>query len=139
MTKYMITRADGGVSIMQLLDDKATPESEIAKWPEALRLSVVSVEPINIEAIPSDRTFRDAWCKAGGGIGVSMNKARQVHMGRIREVRDRELAKLDVEQLKGRDVQAQKQKLRDIPQTFDLTTAATPDELKALWPTELPR
>ena len=30
-----------------------------------------------------------------------------------------------------------KQALRDLPQTFDLSSPVTPDELKAAWPDEL--
>ena len=37
-------------------------------------------------------------------------------------------------------VKAKKQELRDIPQTFDLTTEHdTPEELKAKWPEGLPK
>jgi len=35
-------------------------------------------------------------------------------------------------------IATEKQVLRDIPQTFDLTTD-TPEELKNKWPDELPR
>lgn len=86
----------------------------------------------------ADRYFRNAWAWTGA-VSIDMPKARDIHMGRIRAARDAELAKLDIEQLKGNDVTAEKQRLRDIPQTFDLTAAATPDELKALWPEGLPR
>jgi len=37
---------------------------------------------------------------------------------------------LDVETLKGNDVQAAKQVLRDIPKNFSLDGATTPEELK---------
>jgi hypothetical protein len=68
-----------------------------------------------------------------------MEKARAIHLGRIRSARNRELARLDIEQLKGIDVAAEKQRLRDLPATFDLAAATTPEELKSLWPDELPR
>lgn len=98
--------------------------------------------------IPSDRTFREAWECSSGRVAVNMDKAREIHMDRIRKVRDRELAKLDVEYQRADErgdatakaqVAARKQALRDIPQTFDLTQAKTPEELKALWPEGLPR
>ena len=75
-------------------------------------------------------------------IVVNMSKARGIHMDRIRQVRNKELANLDVPFMKAlededTDVQAtlkvKKQELRDIPQTFDLTTD-TPEELKSKWP-----
>lgn len=93
----------------------------------------------------TDRTFRDAWDVVGGAVVVDLPKARDVHMERIREARDAELEASDVEMTRalenGDDItalKAKRQALRDLPQTFDLTTAATADELKALWPAELP-
>jgi len=79
---------------------------------------------------------------------VNMAKARGVHMDTIRVVRNAELVKKDLTSLRAieagdTDAQAtiatEKQVLRDIPATFDLTTdAGTPEKLKAKWPTELP-
>ena len=80
-------------------------------------------------------------------IIVNMAKARGIHMDRIRQVRNKELANLDVPFMKAledgdTDVQVtlkvKKQELRDIPQTFDLTTD-TPEQLKELWPEGLPK
>lgn len=76
-------------------------------------------------------------------VRVNMAKARAIHLAEIRRVRDAELAALDIPFMRAieagdRDAQAmiaqQKQTLRDIPQTFDLTTVRTPEQLKALWP-----
>jgi len=80
-------------------------------------------------------------------IVINMPKARGIHMDRIRQVRNKELANLDVPFMKAledgdTDVQVtlkvKKQELRDIPQTFDLTTD-TPEQLKELWPEGLPK
>jgi hypothetical protein len=77
---------------------------------------------------------------------VNMAKARGVHMDKIRVVRDAELVKKDLTSLRAIEagdtsaqarIATEKQTLRDIPQTFDLTTD-TPEELKAKWPSELP-
>jgi len=77
---------------------------------------------------------------------VNMPKARGVHMDRIRSVRNAELAKLDLPfmlAVEAGDTSAQaliatqKQTLRDIPQTFDLTTR-TAAQLMGKWPVELP-
>lgn len=130
-----IKRTDGGISIMNVFDD-ANVDDEIEKWSTVHVNEYVSHKSIDPALIPSDRTFRNAWKE---DLTVDMVKARTIHMDRIRVVRDKELEKLDIETLKGKDVQAQKQKLRDIPQTFDLSVATTPNELKALWPTELPK
>ena len=79
---------------------------------------------------------------------VNMVKARAVHMDKIRTVRNAELVKKDLTSLRAVEdadtdaqatIKAEKQTLRDIPATFDLTTDVdTPEKLKAKWPTELP-
>jgi hypothetical protein len=71
-------------------------------------------------------------------ININMDKAKELWMDAIRGVRNSELEKLDVETMKGVDVQTQKQTLRDIPQIFDLSSATNPGELKLLWPSTLP-
>ena len=92
-------------------------------------------------------TFRDAWEDTGAAVQINMPKARVIHMNRIRATRDVELAKLDVPFMRAvedSDVVEQvritnlKRTLRDIPQTFDLSAYATPEELKAAWPAALP-
>ena len=79
-------------------------------------------------------------------IKVNMSKARDIQMDKIREVRNKELAKKDIEFMKALEaddgsaaaIATEKQTLRDIPQTFDLT-ADTPEELKQKWPEGLPK
>jgi hypothetical protein len=96
-----------------------------------------------------DRYFRDAlvWDDSQPGkCRCDMPIARGIHMDRIRVVRNAELAAKDItfmRAVEAGDTSAQttigteKQVLRDIPQTFDLTTV-TPEQLKAKWPPELP-
>ena len=79
-------------------------------------------------------------------IVVNMAKARGIQMDKIREVRNNELTKKDIEFMKALEadddshkaIAVEKQVLRDIPQTFDLTTD-TPEELKNKWPEGLPK
>ena len=80
-------------------------------------------------------------------INVNMTKARTIHMDKIREVRNAELAAKDItfmRAVEAGDASAQstigteKQVLRDIPATFSLDSYADPAALKAAWPTELP-
>ena len=101
-------------------------------------------------ATPGD-TVRDArggaWeMDVDGHPKVNMPKARGIHMDVIRKARNTELAAKDITFMRAveagdTDAQAtiatEKQALRDIPQTFDLTTD-TPEQLKAKWPSELP-
>ena len=78
-------------------------------------------------------------------ITVNMPKARGIHMDKIRAVRNKQLADLDITFMRAVEtgdaseqarIASEKQTLRDIPQTLDLTTD-TPEELKAIWPIEL--
>ncbi len=79
-------------------------------------------------------------------VNINMDKARGIQMNKIREIRNRELAKKDIEYMKALEAEddshkaiaVEKQKLRDIPQTFDLTTDK-PEELKEKWPEGLPK
>jgi hypothetical protein len=81
-------------------------------------------------------------------INVNMTKARAIHLEEIRRVRNAELVAKDItfmRAVEAGDASAQstiateKQVLRDIPATFDITTGVdTPELLKARWPTELP-
>jgi len=148
MPQLIIKRSDGGVS-MGPMETGADPAAEVAKWAESSGLTAVSWRVSDASVThPTDRTFRDAWTddNPGDQVDVDMPKARTIHMNRIRVVRDAELAKLDIAWSRamakgvGADViEAKRQKLRDLPQTFDLTSSATPEELKAMWPNELPK
>ena len=81
-------------------------------------------------------------------INVNMDKARTIQMDKIRTERNKELAAKDITFMRSVEdgdtdaqatIKAEKQALRDIPATFDLTTDVdTPEKLKAKWPTELP-
>lgn len=94
-----------------------------------------------------DKTFIGAMEDTGAIVTVNLTKARPIHMDRIRGVRGERLASLDDDWMRafGRKdtilagaIEAERETLRNIPQTFDLTAATTPDALKALWPAELP-
>jgi len=95
------------------------------------------------------RYFRDALVWDDGvdnKCTCDMDKCRGVHMDKIRIMRNAELAKKDIEFMKALEaddgshkaIATEKQVLRDIPQTFDLTTD-TPEQLKSKWPEGLPK
>lgn len=119
-----------------------SPEACMAQW-RSTGKTAASIREIDPADIPTDRTFRAAWSP---GMTVDMGKARAIHMDRIRKARDAALPALDVEFTKAQgkkdaakadEVEAKRQALRDLPSTFDLSVAKTPEELKALWPDEL--
>lgn len=135
------TRPDGGVTVRHYLTEK---EKTLKKLPQGVAKE--DVVDVVREEIPSDRYFRDAWKIENSKLKVDMPKARDIQLARIREKRDEKLKELDVETIKEvgkggqgdvRKVEAQKQRLRDLPQTFDLSSATTPEDLKLLWPEEI--
>jgi ABC-type transport system substrate-binding protein len=115
--------------------------------PDGVTYRVIDDADAATLAFLKERTFRGAWEHDADGVPVvNMAKARGIHMDVIRLSRNAELAAKDITFMRAveagdTDTQAtiatEKQTLRDIPQTFDLTTD-TPEELKAQWPTELP-
>ena len=117
------------------------------KWHPRHASQVTKIREITEADIPITHVFKDAWEDDGTDVVVNMPKARAIQMDRIREARDAELVVADNDLKKAEDaadtaeitrVRARRKKLRDIPQTFDLTVAATPEALDALWPTDLP-
>lgn len=108
----------------------------------------LNIRTINDEDLPISREFRNAWADNGRQIYIDLEKARLTHMQRIRYMRDLKLSVLDkelnraIEQDKTEEVaiiKAEKQRLRDIPQQFDLSIANNAEELRTLWPDNLDR
>jgi len=129
-------------------DDALVERLVAGAFPSGTMYRIISEETClaDIDACEG-RIFRGAWEDNGIAIQVNMTKARAIHIDRIRKVRNAELAKLDIPWMKAVEdgdtdmqatIKAKKQELRDIPQTFDLTTD-TPKELKEKWPEGLPK
>ncbi len=91
--------------------------------------------------LPKDRYFRNALHADidAKSVSVNMDMARAIHIDVLRADRNQKLEKLDVEYMKAleskdeakqAEIQALKQKLRNMPQDAAFNLAATPDELK---------
>lgn len=141
----IIKRSDGGVSILHLVGGKDIL-SEIEKWKTTAPGEYISHREMDIEAIPQDRTFRDAWADvtAEAVIDHDMKKCRNIWRDRMRAARAPKLAALDIEAAKAvesggdlRQISAKKQALRDITKLPEIEIAKTPDELKSVWPESL--
>lgn len=100
-----------------------------------------SFEIVDVSAIPSDRTFRNAWERQANTVNVNMPKAQDIKRDMIRAERAIELARLDVEFMRALEngnvgeqnrIKAEKQRYRDAPDNPKIEQAATPDALKAL-------
>lgn len=105
---------------------------------------------VESDTIPPDGSaeqhFFVAWEWKDNAVICNMSKARAIHMDAIRIVRNAELAAKDITFMRAVEagdmdaqarITAEKETLRDIPQTFDLR-AQTPEGLKGEWPSELP-
>lgn len=163
--RIVYTRPDGGVAVVAPVISRDDPETMTVEEAVARALALLpaeAMEPGVIDAaeMPQDPSFREAWrlepadggveesAGVGGRIIIDMERAREIHMNRIRRARDTELAKLDIDFIRAIEIgdldeQAEialhKQRLRDTPQTFDLSGYATPEELEEAWPVDLDR
>lgn len=132
----------------KVLIDRDFQEYVLRQWQESENknaaaenrqaLTIISWRELREEERPADKSFREAWRHDGDKVYVCIDKARDIHMSRIREARNARLTELDKRKY-GAEHDAERQALRDIPQTFDLTPAQTPEELKTLWPENLER
>lgn len=134
--RIIYENSEGGVSVVvpspNALKQMTIEEIAAKDVPEGLNYKI-----IDADKIPTDRYFRDAWKANEKSVTVDINKARKVKMDRIRALRNEKLKELDIETMKGVDVQPQKQVLRDLPDTLDLTQITDIEALKEFTPQEL--
>lgn len=145
-TGAIVVRVPSQVKIKRLMAVGMTEDEALAVWREQSTSpdrGPVRTEIDHTELPEGHEHFKPARRWSGLAVVVDMPTARAIHMGRIRQARDEKLAALDTETIKAlganddvrvAEVEAEKQTLRDIPQTFDLTGARTAVELAALWP-----
>ena len=144
--KTVIKCTDGSVAVMTLVAGADLDEA-ISKWKQAHPHKYLSHREMPDDAVPTDRTFRDAWADTTPEltIDIDMAKAREIHLGRIRIKRNAELSKLDTQATKAQDIgdaetltqiRTRKQELRDLPATLapTLASAVSVDALKAIQP-----
>jgi hypothetical protein len=138
-----------GVFYGGLTEDEAYSRAMERNCPESCTRHFLVEEETIPYHLTSDRHFRNAVrADDSGNIQVSMPDARAIHLEEIRRVRNEELVKKDVPFMRAVEagdtdaqatIGAEKQVLRDIPATFDITTGVdTPEKLKAKWPDTLP-
>ena len=136
MSKIIYTNSDRTVSIISPAGDV---NDAIKDVPDGL-----SYEIVEDSAIPTDRTFRDAWKQNSKTIETDITKAREVHKQNIRNARQEKLAELDIEFQKAletssstTDIVSKKQALRDAPADSAIASADTEAKLKAQWNTSI--
>ena len=134
MSRIIYTKSDGTVSIITPAGDVNDAIKDVP--------SGLSYEIVEDSAIPTDRSFRNAWKQNSKTIETDMTKAKEIHKDKIRIARTPKLAELDIEFQKAletssstTDIVAKKQALRDAPAASGISTAASEADLKAQWDT----
>lgn len=152
MRKIIFTAPDGRLCVVHpVINTHPRPENiteaqaEQRAW-DKLPPDAINPQFVDEAAIPSDRTFRNAWTHGGTAVTIDMPKAREIHRNKLRELRASKLAALDVAYDKADEIgdlsakkiiAAQKQALRDVTKDTRIDSSATPDELKAIIPASL--
>lgn len=137
--------ASGGVYILKI-DTADGVEPTPAQIERELAQSMRDGFPWHItrpEEWPEREPFRQAWTYDAGTIAVDMEKAVEIHKDALRKVRAPLLADLDrkvssaliaEDMTLARELEAQRQALRDVTDDPRIEAATTPDELKAVVP-----
>ena len=142
MSKILYTNAEGTLCVVTPINKNKTIEEIAAQVvPDG-----ISYEIIEDSAVPTDRSFRDAWKQNNKTIETDMTKAREVHKQKIRFARELLFADLDVEfqkaletddATKKTEVINKKQALRDAPADNAINEATDETSLKAQWNTNI--
>lgn len=138
MKKIIYTRPDGGIVVVHPVIN-THPTREAITEEDALqrawdRLPPDADDAVVVDQVPEDRTFREAWRHGGDQVNICMVRCRELHRNWIRIIRAPKLAALDIAQLRGQDVEKQKQALRDAPADPRIDKAQTTEELKKVIP-----
>ena len=88
-----------------------------------------------------DNKFRDAWtCDSKMNPSIDINLARDIWKNRIRQARQPVLEKLDIDYMKALEANEDttnivkyKQELRDLPQSPDIESAKSIEDLQKIW------
>jgi hypothetical protein len=133
--RILFTNESGGVSII-------VPAPGVS-FEDVLKAVPVGTpyEVVDADAIPTDRTFRDAWfhdtTPEPQKVGVDLTKAKEIVHGKRREARSAEFAPLDVEATipsKAVQAEAARQAIRDKYSAIqaDIDSAPGVEELKLI-------
>ena len=134
MSKIIYTNSDGTVAVIHPTGDVNDAIKDVP--------SGLSYEIVEDSAIPTDRSFRNAWKQNNKTIETDMTKAKEIHKTNIRTAREPKLVELDIQFQRALEtsadtstIVAKKQTLRDAPSASGISTAASEADLKAQWDT----
>lgn len=135
MSKIIFTNSDGGVSVVH-----PTGEVPINELVSRVVPAGASYEIVEDDAIPADRTFRNAWVKTGATIVEDLPKAKEIAHDRRRAARAEEFAPHDeviMKQIPGADADAAEAERAAIRTKYatiqsDIDAASSTTELKSI-------
>jgi hypothetical protein len=133
MKRIIYQNSEGGVSVIIPTGELPIEEVAAKDVPEG-----VAYEIVEDDAIPSDRTFRNAWTKGNGTVDVDLTKAKEIAHDMRRQKRAEAFAPYDeviAKQIPGVDAaeaEAARQAIRDKYAAVQdaVNTAKTPDAIK---------
>ena len=148
MSKIIYEQDDGTVAIIIPNLKEINPKTGVEYTIDEIAMkdvpSGLSYDIVEDSAIPTDRSFRNAWIQSGKTVVEDMPKAKEIHKTNIRLARTEKFKELDVDYQKATetsadtsDIVAKKQALRDAPAASGITTAVTTTELKQQWDTNI--
>ena len=136
MSKVGIINKDGKVQVIH-----PAPGFTVEDVAKKANIDLKEVKEMDISKLPKDRKFRNAWESTATTVKENLAKSKEIHLERLREKRNKKLDELDKEEIKfmgqGKEVElaevrAEKQRLRDLPDTIKLTARKVAD-LPAIW------
>ena len=132
--KIIYTNNEGGVSVIHPTGELSIEEVAAKDVPEG-----VAYEIVEDDAIPSDRTFRNAWVMGDCCVEHDLDKCKALGHDMRRAKRAEEFAPHDeviAKQIPGADATAAEEARQEIRDKYaqvqeQIDAAATPDEIKA--------
>lgn len=142
--RIVYTRPDGGVSVVipnpKFVAQFDTEDEALS----ALRSKDVPSDAADVSitdmADLPDREFRNAWAQTTPGVvEIDMPKARAIQTERVERAKRAKVRELLEREALGENVTAEKAALRSINAKGIADAPATPADLSAAWPAQLPR
>ena len=132
--KIIYQNQEGGVSVIHPTGELSIEEVAAKDVPEG-----VAYEIVEDDAIPSDRTFRNAWVMGDCCVEHDLDKCKALGHDMRRAKRAEEFAPHDeviMKQIPGADATAAEEARQEIRDKYaqvqeQIDAAATPDEIKA--------
>ncbi len=134
MNRIIYTNNEGGVSVIHPTGELSIEEVAAKDVPAG-----VAYEIVEDDAIPSDRTFRNAWVMGDCCVEHDLDKCKALGHDMRRAKRAEEFKPHDeviAKQIPGQDMEAAEDARQEIRDKYaqvqeQIDAAATPDEIKA--------